>query len=66
MFSYQQANPDELNLSVGDLIQVMGEVEEGWWKGQIGTQYGVFPSNFVIPVENVVAPPTLPPKPGSI
>lgn len=64
MFSYQQANPDELNLSVNDLIQVLGEVEEGWWSGQIGNRYGVFPSNFVVPVENV-APPTLPPKPGT-
>jgi hypothetical protein len=55
-----QANPDELNLGVGDIIQVLGEVEEGWWKGQKGKQLGVFPSNFVVEVT-----PPLPPKPGT-
>ncbi|XP_077295250.1 CIN85 and CD2AP related [Arctopsyche grandis] len=63
LFSYQQANPDELNLSVGDVIQVHGEVEEGWWRGQTGNHLGVFPSNFVVPMENVIVPPILPPKP---
>lgn len=65
MFSYQQANPDELSLAVGDIIQVLGEEEEGWWRGQKGTIRGVFPSNFVIPLEPVTAPPPiLPPKPS--
>lgn len=65
LFSYQQANPDELSLAVGDVIQVLGEEEEGWWKGQRGAHRGVFPSNFVEPIETAQAPPPiLPPKPG--
>lgn len=29
------------------------QVEEGWWKGKLGTKIGVFPSNFVVTIENV-------------
>lgn len=28
-------------------------MEEGWWKGKLGTKIGVFPSNFVVTIENV-------------
>lgn len=31
----------------------MSQVEEGWWKGKLGTKIGVFPSNFVVTIENV-------------
>lgn len=27
------------------------KVEEGWWRGKLGEKIGVFPSNFVVPVE---------------
>ena len=35
LFSYQPANEDELELQVNDIIDVMTEVEEGWWKGKL-------------------------------
>jgi SH3 domain-containing kinase-binding protein 1 len=38
---------DELKLEVDDVIEVLSEVEEGWWKGKLGDKVGVFPSNFV-------------------
>ncbi|XP_054258288.1 SH3 domain-containing kinase-binding protein 1-like [Macrosteles quadrilineatus] len=47
LFSYQPANDDELELQVGDLIDILSEVEEGWWRGKLNGQVGVFPSNFV-------------------
>lgn len=28
------------------------QVEEGWWKGKLGTKIGVFPSNFVVNIEH--------------
>jgi hypothetical protein len=36
LFSYQPANEDELKLEVDDVIDVLAEVEEGWWKGRLG------------------------------
>lgn len=47
LFSYQPANEDELKLVVDDVIDILAEVEEGWWKGRLGDKIGVFPSNFV-------------------
>lgn len=47
VYSYTQNNNDELSLAVGDIIEFLGEVEEGWWRGQLAGKIGVFPSNFV-------------------
>lgn len=35
LFSYKPANGDELELNIDDVIEVLGEVEEGWWKGEL-------------------------------
>ncbi|XP_044259220.1 SH3 domain-containing kinase-binding protein 1 isoform X2 [Tribolium madens] len=47
VFSYKQDHEDELNLNVGDVIDILGEEEEGWWRGILNGKEGVFPSNFV-------------------
>lgn len=47
IFSYNQDHEDELNLKVGDIIDIVGEEEEGWWRGLLNGKEGVFPSNFV-------------------
>ncbi|XP_032082483.1 SH3 domain-containing kinase-binding protein 1 isoform X2 [Thamnophis elegans] len=46
-FSYMPQNEDELELKVGDIIDVVGEVEEGWWEGVLNGKTGMFPSNFI-------------------
>lgn len=51
-FSYVQDHEDELNLNVGDIIEVIGEVEEGWWRGVLNGKKGVFPSNFVEEIDD--------------
>ncbi|XP_013200203.2 SH3 domain-containing kinase-binding protein 1 isoform X2 [Amyelois transitella] len=69
LFSYQPANPDELPLCVGDVLEVLAEVEEGWWQGRRQGRIGVFPSNFVEMLEPpqhqppFEPAPALPPKP---
>ncbi|XP_028025958.1 CD2-associated protein-like isoform X1 [Bombyx mandarina] len=68
LYSYQPVNPDELELCVGDVLEVLGEVEEGWWQGRRQGRVGVFPSNFVVMLDPPQpAPfelaPALPPKP---
>ncbi|VDM00727.1 unnamed protein product [Schistocephalus solidus] len=51
MFQYTPEQPDELELQVGEIIQVLDRnlSEEGWWRGQnVKTKkMGVFPDNFV-------------------
>ncbi|XP_072284156.1 SH3 domain-containing kinase-binding protein 1 isoform X1 [Pyxicephalus adspersus] len=46
-FSYLPQNEDELELKVGEIIEVLGEVEEGWWEGILNGKTGMFPSNFI-------------------
>ncbi|XP_036377713.1 SH3 domain-containing kinase-binding protein 1 isoform X2 [Megalops cyprinoides] len=45
-FSYIPQNEDELELKIGDIIEILSEVEEGWWEGSLNGKRGVFPSNF--------------------
>lgn len=59
LFSYHPVNDDELPLQVNDIVDILDEVEEGWWKGRLRNQIGVFPSNFVVELtdENLQEPP---------
>uniref|UniRef100_A0A4W5MNZ6 Osteoclast-stimulating factor 1 n=1 Tax=Hucho hucho TaxID=62062 RepID=A0A4W5MNZ6_9TELE len=56
-FSYVPQNEDELELKIGDVIHIMGEVEEGWWEGSLNGKTGMFPSNFTRELEDT--PPSL-------
>ncbi|XP_073709313.1 CD2-associated protein [Garra rufa] len=47
LFEYMPQNEDELELKVGDIIDITEEVEEGWWSGSMNGKSGLFPSNFV-------------------
>ncbi|XP_041831773.1 CD2-associated protein isoform X2 [Melanotaenia boesemani] len=51
LFVYQPQNEDELELKVGDVIDIIEEVEEGWWSGSFNGKSGLFPSNFVKELE---------------
>jgi len=55
LFSYNPTHEDELALLVGDEIQLLGEVEEGWWRGRLSGRVGVFPSNFVSVTDNALS-----------
>ncbi|XP_059557472.1 CD2-associated protein isoform X2 [Myotis daubentonii] len=51
LFEYIPQNDDELELKVGDIIDINDEVEEGWWSGTLNNKSGLFPSNFVKEIE---------------
>ncbi|XP_060641239.2 CD2-associated protein [Anolis sagrei] len=51
MFEYIPQNEDELELKLGDIIDIHEEVEEGWWSGTLNGKSGLFPSNFVKELE---------------
>ncbi|XP_013811080.1 CD2-associated protein isoform X1 [Apteryx mantelli] len=50
-FEYIPQNEDELELKLGDVIDINEEVEEGWWSGTLNGKSGLFPSNFVKELE---------------
>ncbi|KAK3515486.1 hypothetical protein QTP70_023620 [Hemibagrus guttatus] len=59
-FSYIPQNEDELELKIGDIIEILGEVEEGWWEGCLNGKIGMFPSNFTKELgeaEDLATPP---------
>jgi len=49
VFDYNKQYEDELDLRVGDIITVLNQnlVDEGWWKGELNGNVGIFPDNFV-------------------
>uniref|UniRef100_A0A8C0H1E6 CD2 associated protein n=1 Tax=Chelonoidis abingdonii TaxID=106734 RepID=A0A8C0H1E6_CHEAB len=51
LFEYIPQNEDEMELKVGDVIDINEEVEEGWWSGTLNGKSGLFPSNFVKELE---------------
>ncbi|XP_017563754.1 SH3 domain-containing protein 21 isoform X2 [Pygocentrus nattereri] len=46
-YAYKPLNEDELELVVGDTIEILREIEDGWWMGKKNNKIGAFPSNFV-------------------
>ncbi|XP_048883022.1 SH3 domain-containing protein 21 isoform X2 [Brienomyrus brachyistius] len=47
LFAYNPMNEDELELTVGETVEILKEIEDGWWLGKSNYKLGVFPSNFV-------------------
>ena len=47
MFPYDPVMVDELELIAGQLVEVLGEDEPGWWRGKVRERLGVFPSCLV-------------------
>ncbi|XP_010729938.3 SH3 domain-containing protein 21 isoform X2 [Larimichthys crocea] len=47
VYAYNPMNEDELMLEVGETIEIIREIEDGWWMGVKNGKVGAFPSNFV-------------------
>uniref|UniRef100_A0A3P9IVF1 SH3 domain containing 21 n=1 Tax=Oryzias latipes TaxID=8090 RepID=A0A3P9IVF1_ORYLA len=54
IFPYCPQNDDELELVVGENIEIIREIEDGWWMGVKNGKVGAFPSNFVT---EIIFPP---------
>ncbi|XP_049585955.1 SH3 domain-containing protein 21 isoform X1 [Syngnathus scovelli] len=54
VFAYSPLNDDELQLVVGETLEIISEIEDGWWMGIKNGRVGAFPCNFVR--EILVAP----------
>ncbi|XP_043915947.1 CD2-associated protein-like isoform X2 [Protopterus annectens] len=58
-FLYTPTKGDELEIKVGDIIEVLQEIEDGWWLGKLNDVTGAFPSNFVKELSSDKIPVTL-------
>ncbi|CAL8316715.1 unnamed protein product [Merluccius merluccius] len=54
LYTYESPEAGDLTFDEGDVVMVT-EREGEWWRGCIGDRAGVFPSNYVRPVEPEVA-----------
>ncbi|XP_019727041.1 intersectin-2a isoform X1 [Hippocampus comes] len=61
LYTYESPEAGDLTFEEGDVV-VVTEREGEWWRGCIGEQSGVFPSNYVRPVEPEVSRPGGPTK----
>jgi len=49
LYNYQSADVRDLTFIAGDVIMVH-EMSGEWWTGSIGSRFGMFPANYVVPV----------------
>ncbi|XP_048414222.2 SH3 domain-containing protein 21 [Stegostoma tigrinum] len=52
VISYSPVKSEELELNLGDVIEILDQIEDGWWIGRKNGQAGSFPSNFVMEIDN--------------
>ncbi|TPX33824.1 hypothetical protein SmJEL517_g03349 [Synchytrium microbalum] len=58
-FDFEAEGPDEMSIHKGDVINVITEIDEGWWEGEMADgsgRAGMFPSNYVEIVSDTSAP----------
>ena len=54
LYTYESPEAGDLTFVEGDVVMVT-EREGEWWRGCIGDKTGVFPSNYVKPMEPEVS-----------
>ena len=47
IFDHDAGGDDELSLKEGELVEVLDQEDDGWWKGLLNGKKGLFPSKFV-------------------
>ncbi|KAG8346219.1 Paraflagellar rod protein Variant SH3 domain [Trypanosoma vivax] len=51
LYAYKARAPDELSFEKNDLIVCVSRAEEGWFKGVCNQRTGLFPINYVVPID---------------
>ncbi|KAF5279390.1 hypothetical protein FQA39_LY05500 [Lamprigera yunnana] len=57
LYPYTAANPDELSFLKDDIISVTAREEPSWWRGELNGVSGLFPSNYVAPLQQSLDDP---------
>jgi son of sevenless-like protein len=52
LYDYQSTDTSSLSFRAGDLIEVLSQLESGWWDGLLDNERGWFPSNYVEVLSN--------------
>ncbi|ETW81850.1 hypothetical protein HETIRDRAFT_475375 [Heterobasidion irregulare TC 32-1] len=52
LYDYQSADDASLSFRRGDIIEVLTQLETGWWDGLLGDERGWFPSNYVVVISD--------------
>ncbi|XP_058046403.1 GRB2-related adapter protein 2 isoform X1 [Ahaetulla prasina] len=50
LYDFEAAEGDELGFCTGDVIEVLDNSDEHWWKGCLHGTLGLFPANYVQPI----------------
>ena len=57
MFDHDAGGDDELSLREGELVEVLDQEDNHWWKGSLNGKVGFFPSNYVKLEKNPISTP---------
>jgi son of sevenless-like protein len=52
LYDYQTDDPSSLSFRRDDIIEVLTQLESGWWDGLLGDERGWFPSNYVVVISD--------------
>ncbi|KAL4222907.1 hypothetical protein ACF0H5_018947 [Mactra antiquata] len=47
LFDYQKGQPDDLELHLGNIINIYEKQPDGWWQGELNGCIGMFPASYV-------------------
>lgn len=50
LYDYESRDASSLSFRKGDVIEVLTQLDSGWWDGLLHNERGWFPSNYVAPV----------------
>ncbi len=53
LYNYEADDHTSLSFRQGDIIQVLTQLESGWWDGVINDVRGWFPSNYTVEITNM-------------
>lgn len=53
LYNYKAQHEDELTFSKASVINVLVKDDPDWWKGELNGTVGMFPSNYVQPLESI-------------
>ncbi|XP_074517924.1 GRB2-related adapter protein 2b [Halichoeres trimaculatus] len=50
LYGFYAEEADELDFDAGDIINILDNSDESWWRGELRGKRGLFPSNFTEPL----------------